>query len=115
MTRKTKKQRVAELMAPPPPLDFTLAELARRASYVPETKARRRNAIRDAHQALIEVLQLLESYSKYPALVSRGTVDQVHKEIRRRLKLLAPPPAKTLTDLNLLLGVGADEEADAAA
>lgn len=113
MPRKTKKQRMAELMAPPPPLDFTVAELERRAMWVPETKARRRMVIRDAHQALIDVLRVLDAWSKYPNLVAPTTAEYVHKEIRRRLKLPDAPPAKTLGDLNALLFT--NEDADAAA
>lgn len=92
--RKTRKQRIAELTAPPPSLEFTLAQLGALAVRVPEAKARTRKAIEQSHRALLEVLQTLEAWSKYPDLVSRSTVEAIHKQIRRTLKLAAPEAAK---------------------
>lgn len=87
MPRKTRKERQAELLAPPPPIEGTLAMLNALAVHPFATKARSRRAIKEAHLALAETLQTLESFSKYETLVSRGTVDAIHKAILRRVKI----------------------------
>lgn len=96
--RKTRKQRMAEMRQPPPPLEHTLAELNTLATKAYETKARTRNAIKLSHIALVEVLQTLQSFSKHPDLVANGTVDTIHKQIRRALKLKNPEPPKLTLD-----------------
>jgi hypothetical protein len=100
VVRKSLKQRMAELRQPPPPLEHTLAELNTLATKSYDTRARSRNAIKHSHTALVEVLQTLQAWSKYPALVAPSTVEAIHKQIRRTLKLPAPiVPAKSTADV----------------
>lgn len=85
--RKTAAQRRAEILAPPPPVEITLADLKSLAVRSYETKARTRKTIQRAHLALADVLEMIESYARYPDLISRGVADALHKDIRRRLRL----------------------------
>lgn len=94
------KQRIAELRQPPPPLEHTLAELNALATKSYDTKARSRNAIKHSHSALVETLQTLQAWSKYPDLVAPATVEAIHKQIRRTLKLPAPlAPLRSTADV----------------
>lgn len=82
---------IARLTAPLPPLEETIKKLENLAFKTYETKAQTKNAIKNAHRALIHTLQIMESYSRYAALVSKGVLESIHRDILRDLKLEESP------------------------
>lgn len=94
MRKLSKKRQAAidEMLKPAPPIADTIAKLNELSAKKYETKARTKNAIRDSHLALVEVLQTLEAYSKHSELVARSTVESIHKTILRKLKLPTSAP-----------------------
>lgn len=84
-----------------PPAADTLAVLDQLATRQYETKARTRRALEMPHRTLHDLLSMLESYARFPNLISRGVVDDVHRRIRRGLRLDDPkrfpplPPARS--------------------
>src|SRR3954452_12169147 len=83
MTRRRGQQ--AEL--PLPPASDTLAVLDQLAVHQYETRARAGRALKLSHVALRDVLSMLESYARYPDLVARSIADDLHRRIRRELRL----------------------------
>lgn len=86
MTRR--RGQLAE--APLPPASDTLTVLDQLAVHQYETRARTRRALKLSHVALREVLTMLESYARYPDLVARSVADDLHRRIRRELRLDNP-------------------------
>lgn len=77
-----------------PSVEQTLRELETLAVKRYETKARTKNAIRNANRALAEVLQTLHSFSTYENLVAKSTVDHVHRRLREIVALDVKPKRK---------------------
>lgn len=100
--RRPRKRRISKRMAELlawqarelPALEQTLRELEALAVKKYETKARTKNAIRNATMALHEVLQTLQSFSAHEALVAKSTVKYVHRAIRERVALDVKPKRK---------------------
>jgi hypothetical protein len=81
-----------------PPIEQTIRELESLAVKKYETKARTKNAIRNATMALAEMLSTLQSYSAYEALVARSTVETLHRRIRDQVALDVRPKRRRRVD-----------------
>jgi hypothetical protein len=75
----------------PPPIEQTLRELETLATKRYETRARTKNAIRNATLALRDALETLESFSAHESLVAKSTVKHLHRKIRERVALDMKP------------------------
>jgi hypothetical protein len=75
---------------PLPPAADTLSVLDQLAVHQYETKARSRRALKLSHHALRDVLAMIESYARYPDLIARSIADDLHRRIRRELRIDDP-------------------------
>ena len=91
MSTIRQRKEAARLAAPLPPLEETLATLNALAVKQYETKARTKNAIKQAHLALADTLHMLEVFSAHENLVAKNVVDKLHRDILHRLGLEKVP------------------------
>ena len=77
---------IARLTAPLPPIEETIKRLEHLAMKSYETKAQSKAAIKNSHRALIHILQIMQAYSNYANLVSKGVLEGIQRDIIRDLK-----------------------------